>query len=211
MKKVLLTFVILAFLSSCDQKKATKKQEAPKPETKTETIKEVSKSSNDASKEFKTKSGKVFNIKEEKPSASISKITVTTKGFTEVNEPLQLEESDPFDHAFVADINGDGFDELYIITRGVGSGSYANIYGFSSNKDKSVTQIYVPELSDDDFVAIFKGYMGHDKFYVEGNKLLRKYPVYKKEDTNSNPTGGDKIIEYQLKMGEASWVLEIEK
>ena len=41
MKKVLLTFVILAFLSSCDQKKATKKQEAPKPETKTETIKEV--------------------------------------------------------------------------------------------------------------------------------------------------------------------------
>ena len=209
MKKVLLTFVILAFLSSCDQKKASEKHEATKPEIKTETIKEVSKSSNLASKEFKTKSGKVFIITEEKSSVSISKITVTPKGFAEVNEPIQLEESDPFDSALVADINGDGFDELYIITRGVGSGSYANIYGFSSNKDKSVTPIYMRELSDDDFVDIFKGYMGHDTFYVEGNKLLRKYPVYKKDDTNSNPTGGEKTLEYKLIPGEASWILEV--
>lgn len=122
-----------------------------------------------------------------------------------------MEDSDPFDYALVADVNGNGFDELYIITRGAGSGSYANIYGFSSNNDKSVTPIYVPELSDDDFVVLFQGYMGHDKFYVEGNKLMRKYPIYKKEDTNSNPTGGDRIIEYQLNKGEASWILEIIK
>ena len=211
MKKVLLTFVILAFLSSCDQKKASEKHEATKPEIKTETIKEVSEGSNDTSKEFKTKSGKVFIISEEKSSASISKITITPKGFTEVNRPLLMEESDPFDYALVADINGDGFDELYIITRGVGSGSYANIYGFSSNSDKSVTPIYVPELSEDDFIAIFKGYMGHDKFYIEGNKLLRKYPIYKKDDTNSNPTGGEKVLEYKLKPGEASWILELKK
>lgn len=211
MKKILLTMIVLALFSSCDQKKATDKKETPKAETKTETIKEVPKSNSIDSKEFKTKSGKVFLVKEEKPSASISKITVTPKGFTEVNEPLLMEESDPFDYALVADINGDGFDELYIITRGAGSGSYANIYGFSSNNDKSVTPIYVPELSDDDFVALFKGYMGHDKFYIEGNKLLRKYPVYKKEDTNANPTGGERILEYKLKMGEASWILEIKK
>jgi hypothetical protein len=122
---------------------------------------------------------------------------------------MKMEESDPFDYALVADINNDGFDELYIITRSAGSGSYAKIYGFASNKDKSVTPIYIPELSDDDFVALFQGYMGHDKFYIEDNKLLRKYPVYEKEDSNSNPTGGDKIFQYKLKMGEASWILEI--
>ena len=209
---------VLTLLVSCDQKKATDNQEAPKTETKTETkteikteIKKITKSSGIVSREFKTKTGKIFIINEEKPSTSISKITVTPKGFIEVNETLKMEESDPFDYALVADINGDSFDELYIITRGAGSGSYATIYGFSSNSDKSVTPIYVPELSDDDFVALFKGYMGHDKFYVEGNKLLRKYPVYKKEDTNANPTGGDNILEYKLKMGEASWILELEK
>lgn len=210
MKRILLSMIMIALLSSCDQKKATETKEATKPATELKKVEETPKSKTN-SKEFKTKTGKTFIITEEKPSASISKITVTPKGFTEVNETLKMEDSDPFDYALIADVNNDGFDELYIITRGAGSGSYANVYGFSSNKDKSVTPIYVPELSDDQFVAIFKGYMGHDKFYVEGNKLLRKYPVYKKDDTNSNPTGGDKILEYKLKPGEASWILELKK
>jgi len=210
MKKVLLTIAAVALLASCNQKKTTETKEAPKKEIKTEAIKHAPESKSHT-KEFKTKSGKIFIIKEEKPSASISKITVTPKGFSEVNDALVMEDSDPFDYALVADVNSDGFDELYIITRGAGSGSYAKVYGFSSNKDKSVTPIYVPELSDNDFASIFKGYMGHDKFYVEGNKLLRKYPVYKKEDANNNPTGGDKILEYRLKQGEASWILELKK
>jgi len=199
---------IISLLSSCDQKKATETKEAPTTETELKKAPDVPKKESQI-KEFKTKSGKIFIIKEEKPSASISKITVIPKGFSEVNEPQQMEESDPFDYALIADVNGDGFDELYIITRGAGSGSYAQVYGFSSNKDKSVTPIYVPELSDDDFVATFKGYMGHDKFYVEGNKLLRKYPIYKKEDSNNNPTGGEKVLEYKLKAGENSWILEL--
>ncbi|NOQ91330.1 MAG: hypothetical protein GQ552_01280 [Flavobacteriaceae bacterium] len=210
MKKVLLTFAILVLLISCDEKKATKKQESVKKEGKTETIEQVPENEIQK-KEFKTKSGKIFIVNEEKPSASLSNITVTPKGFSEVNNPLKMEESDPFDYALVADINNDGFDELYIITRGTGSGSYANIYGFASNKDKSVTPIYVPELTNDDFSSLFKGYMGHDKFYIEENKLLRKYPVYKKDDSNSNPTGGERVLEYHLKSGEASWVLELIK
>ena len=201
---------VVALLSSCDQKKATETKEIQKKETKTEEVKQAPQSKT-LTKEYKTKSGKTFIITEEKPSASISKITVTPKGFTEVNRPLKMEESDPFDYALIADVNKDGFDELYIITRGAGSGSYATIYGFSSNKDKSVTPIYVSEISKDDFTKIFFGYLGHDKFYVEGNKLMRKYPIYKKEDSNNNPTGGEKILEYKLTPGEASWVLEIKK
>ncbi len=211
MKKLFLALVVITLLNSCGQEKATEKKEASETKTEVKVVKETLKVDATSIKEFKTKSGKVFIVKEEKPSASISKITVTPKGFTIVNEPMKMEESDPFDYALVADINADGFDELYIITRGAGSGSYAKIYGFSSNKDKSVTPIYVPELSDDDFVALFPAYMGHDKFYVEGNKLMRKYPMYKKEDTNANPTGGEKVLEYKLKQGEASWILELKK
>jgi len=208
MKKLFLTLIAIALLISCNQKKVSKKQENTKTEIKTAKATPESKT---PEREYKTKTGKSFIISEVKQSASISKITITPKGFTAVNRPLEMEESDLFDYALVADVNKDGFEELYIITRGTGSGSYAQVYGFASNKDKSVTPIYIPKLSDDDFVALFQGYMGHDKFYTEDNKLLRKYPIYNKEDSNNNPTGGDKIIEYELKEGESSWVLNIKK
>lgn len=201
---------IIAVLGSCKEKKTSESKEVPKPKTE---LKKVEKTPIEtvATKEFKTKTGKTFIIKEEKSSASISKITVTTKGFAKVNETLKMEESDPFDYALVADINGDGFDELYIITKGAGSGSYAKIYGFASNSDKSVTPIYVTELSDKDFVHFFPNYMGHDTFYIEGNKLMRKYKQYKKEDEQCCPTGEMKFLEYKLKPGEASWNLELKK
>ncbi len=201
---------ILAILNSCVEKKTSKTKETSKPKTELKKVEETPKSKI-ISKEFKTKTGKTFIITEEKSSASISKITVTTKGFSEVNESLKMEDSDPFNYALVADVNSDGFDELYVITKGAGSGSYAKVYGFSSNKDKSVTPIYIPELSDDDFVYFFPNYMGHDSFYMEENKLMRKYKQYKKEDEQCCPTGKMKFLEYQLKLGESSWQLKLKK
>ena len=212
MKRFFVSMIMLAVLASCGNKdKAADKKEAPKADSKTEVVKKETSNKEGITKEFETKSGKAFLVTEEKPSASISKITITPKGFSESNNPIELGETDPFDYALVADVNGDGFDEIYVITRGAGSGSYAKIYGVSSNRDKSATPIYVPELSDDDFVKLFPGYMGHDTFYVEGDKLMRKYPVYKKEDSQNNPTGGERVLEYVLKPGEASWILEIKK
>jgi len=201
MRITLTTLLVLLMLSSCGKKMTTERKEIP--------IAKIPTNSNIDSKEFKTKSGKVFVVTEEKPSASISKITVTPKGFTKVNKPLQMEESDPFDYALIADVNNDGFDELYIITRGASSGSYAEIFGFASNKDKSVAPIYVHELTDDQFVKFFPNYMGHDTFYIEDNKLMRKYKQFKKEDEQCCPTGEMKFLEYTLNLDEASWILKI--
>jgi len=159
--------------------------------------------------ENRTNTDKVFIVKEEKLSSSISKIIITTKGFTEVNEPIQMEETDPLFQTLVADINSDGFDELYIITQSTGSGTYGTIYGFASNNDKSITPIYIPKISEKDLKGNIKGYMGHDSIYISNNKLLRKYPIYKEGDANCCPSGGDKSIQYILKKGESSWILEI--
>jgi hypothetical protein len=57
---------------------------------------------------------------------------------------------------------------------------------------------------------IFDGYMGHDSFQIESQKLLRTFPVYKPSDTNQKATGGTRRIFYSLKPGEAMWQLGIE-
>jgi len=160
---------------------------------------------------LKTKTGKEFVVKEEKPSASLSTITVIPKGFKFTKDSVVIKEADPVSNVFTADINDDGFDELYIVTTSAGSGSYATIYAFSSNKDKSVTPVYQPELPEKEREKVFKGYMGHDSIYVSDDHLYRKFPVYKEGDANCCPSGGTKIIEYVLKQGEASWILEIKK
>lgn len=210
MKKSFLACVFLIILSSCEKKPSDKPEvEAPKAETKT--VKESPKNVDVISKEFKTKTGRSFVVSEEKPSASISNINIITDGFTEVNETLQLEESDPISKVSITDLNKDGFDEIFIITKSAGSGSYATIYGFSSNKDKSVSGIIVPEISQSDRMegAIFNGYQGHDSIYFSKNRLFRKFPIYKEGDENCCPSGGIKTIQYVLKPGEAYWRLEV--
>jgi hypothetical protein len=142
----------------------------------------------DAAKEYKTKTGKTIIISETHPvSQSLSTIDIRTKGF-EHNYSEVFEDRDPISDVFVADLDGNGFDEIYIITTSAGSGSYGTVLGLASNNDKSLSRINFPETRKGD--ENFEGYMGHDTFRIEGQKLVRIFPVYNKGDTNENPTGG---------------------
>jgi len=160
---------------------------------------------------LKTKTGKEFHVIEYRKSASLSDLSVVPVGFEEVNDTMHIMDADPVSEVFTADINNDGFDELYIITRSAGSGSYATVYAYSSNRDKSVTPVYVNPPTDQEYKKIFEGYMGHDSVYVSENHFYRKFPVYRKGDDNCCPSGGTKVIEYVLKPGEASWLLEVKQ
>ena len=161
-------------------------------------------------REFKTASGIVFVVEETHPtSASLSTIRVTSRGLKEVETDMSYTDVDPVKDIFLADINNDGFEELYIITEVAGSGGYAGIIGLSSNNDKSTSTITVPELVEDDMKAgkLFEGYQGHDKIYIENKQLVREFPVYKAGDNNATPSGGTHKVVYTLSKGEASWML----
>ena len=162
--------------------------------------------------EFITKTGKTIVVTEESSeSASITSITIQTHGF-ENDNTIDLVDIDPISFIQLEDLDQNGFDEIYIITQAAGSGSYLNVIGYASNRDKSFTPIYFPELSDTDFEkgGLFEGYMGHDSFFFQENKLARKFPIYLESDSNSNPTGGEKEISYLLLQGEASWQLKVQ-
>lgn len=165
--------------------------------------------SSDAPKEYRTKTGKTIIVSETHPvGRSLSTIRISTKGF-EHNHREVYEDRDPISDVFVADLDGNGFDEIYIITTSAGSGSYGTVLGFASNKDKSLSMINFPEIRKGD--ENFEGYMGHDTFKIEGQKLVRIFPIYKKGDTNENPTGGRRKLVYGLYPGEAMWQLRIEQ
>ncbi|MBU3675963.1 MAG: hypothetical protein FGM54_02110 [Chitinophagaceae bacterium] len=162
-------------------------------------------------RELKTATGVVFVVEETHPtSASLSNIRITSRGLKEAETDVAIADADPIRDMFLADINNDGFEELYIITEVAGSGGYTNIIGLASNNDKSTSAITVPELTEADMKAgsLFDGYQGHDKIYVENKQLVREFPVYKAGDNNAKPTGGDRKVIYTLEKGEASWLLK---
>lgn len=158
---------------------------------------------------YRTNTGKTIIVSESHPvGRSLATIEVRTEGFEhDFREVFQ--NRDPISDVFMADLDGNGFDEIYIITTAAGSGSYGSVLGFASNKDKSLSMIHLPEIRKGD--ENFKGYMGHDTFTIEGRKLVRMFPVYNQGDTNEKPTGGKRKLVYGLVPGEAGWLLRIEK
>lgn len=157
--------------------------------------------------EYVTRSGKSLLIEESHPvGQSLSDISIRSTGF-EHNLSEVLSDRDPIKSVHVADLDNNGFDEFYIITVSSGSGSYGNVIGFASNRDKSLSMIYLPEIREGD--ESFTGYMGHDIFSITNNILVRSFPVYQPTDTNNNPTGGRRRLTYELFPGEAGWQLRI--
>ena len=158
---------------------------------------------------YQTKTSKTIIINETHPiGESLSNIEITTKGFEHNFSEIYIN-VDPVSDVYVADLDNNGYDEIYIITTSVGSGSYGKVLGFASNKDKSLSMINFPEAQTGD--KIFEGYMGHDDFLIENNKLVRVFPIYNRNDNNQNPTGGKRKLIYGLYPGEAMWQLSIEE
>ena len=158
-------------------------------------------------REYLTSSGKSLRIEESHPvGQSLSDIAVSSTGFVH-NLSEVFKDRDPIKAVHVADLDANGFDEFYIITVSSGSGSYGNVIGLASNRDKSLSMIYLPEVREGD--ELFAGYMGHDDFSVADNKLVRSFPVYLPADTNNKPTGGTRRLTYELFPGEAGWQLRI--
>lgn len=138
---------------------------------------------------------------------SIQNLRIQPGGLSIINRELNHEIDGRVVDAEIEDLNADGYPELLIYTQSAGSGSYGNVIAYSVNNGKSVSQVYFPPLSGNP--EAMNGYMGHDKFtLIEGN-LAQRFPIYKKGDTNAQPTGGMRQIQYKLVDGEASRRFEI--
>jgi hypothetical protein len=136
---------------------------------------------------------------------SLNRVRIEPQGLKGKNLAVEKEIDGTVVDAEVADLNIDGSPEVYVYVTSAGSGSYGSLVAYAVNKRKSMTEIYLPSLADDPKAA--KGYRGHDEFRVVENTLVRRFPVYRDGDTNAQPTGGIRQVQYKLKAGEAGWVL----
>jgi len=140
---------------------------------------------------------------------SINKLKISIDGLKSKTTPIEKEIDGTVAGAEVADLNSDGSPEIYVYTTSAGSGSYGNVIGISINKMKSASDIYMPPITDNKKLS--SGYMGHDEFSIIESSLGRRFPIYKRGDTNNSATGGLRQIEYKLTAGEAGWVLRVKK
>jgi len=209
MKTIVSLLIYISLFCACQEKKTSNETNPDEHINEASMNKDVDVSTSIV-KEILTATGKSFKVEETKQSASLSRLTITAKGFTNTQEVFEIKDTDPLSNFFTLDLNKDGFEELYLITKSTGSGSYERIMGFASNNDLSVTPVYVPKMTEKDLEATgnFSGYMGHDSIYVANKQLYRKFPVYLEGDANCCPTGGSTALTYQLRAGEAGWILE---
>lgn len=107
--------------------------------------------------------------------------------------------------AEVADLNRDGSPELYVFARSPGRGLPGELVAYSANRKKSLSEIYLPPVSEDAKAA--EGYQGEDEFAVVEGVLVRRFPVYESADAGAGRTGKMRQIQYRLVPWEAGWVL----
>jgi len=123
------------------------------------------------------------------------------------NSPIERDIDGIVTGADIGDINVDRSPEIYVYVKD--AKGKTSLIAYSANKNKSLSDIYLPPFTDDPKLA--KGYRGHDEIaMVEGIVALR-FPIYKDGDTDDKPTGGTRQLQYKLTQGEASWVLKLDK
>ena len=159
-----------------------------------------------------------FNTELTYPGSNIS-FKINTKGDSLIIQPSGLSISNEtlyhnitgytVVNAEIGELNIDSYPELFVYLTSDGSGSYGKLIGYSVNNGKSVSQVYLPDISENDEVS--KGYMGHDEMAIVENTFCQRFPIYKEGDSNANPTGGIRQIQYKLVDGESSRILKINK
>lgn len=141
--------------------------------------------------------------------SSLNRLTLSAIGLSVDNQVQEVElDGSPY-LAELADLDSDGWPEVYVYISSAGSGSYGSLAAYAINKGKSATSIYLPPIGEN--VEASSGYQGHDEFRVVENRLVRRYPIYDEGDTNASPGDRMRQIQYRLVPGEAGWKLEIDK
>jgi len=102
--------------------------------------------------------------------------------------------------AQIDDLNRDSYPDLILFIYTDSSATTETVYGFISDGNKEIVPCFVPDVAMNS--KINTGYKGHDQFSLMEGTILQRFPIYKPGDDKDKPTGGNRLIFYQLAKGE---------
>jgi hypothetical protein len=161
--------------------------------------------------EYFLKNGKSFTILQSWESDFLVDVRIFGKGFSGSRDTIFFEEIEIIDTVIIADINNDGYEEMYVFTRGFLPGAYDHVFGVTSDKDISYKEIYFYDLKPSDFseYAVFNGYQGQDVYTLENNTIKRTFPVYNAGDFYNNPSRGYRTLHYTIERTDSGFYYKI--
>lgn len=123
-----------------------------------------------------------------------NQFTLTPSGYSISNEPITKQVNGIIYDLLVSDIDGDENPEIAIILSS-GEKQQGEALVYSSNKDRSLSQVNFPATIPD---SVLTPYNGHDEFLFVGKNFVRRFPV---EDNSG--TRKLRHLQYRLVKGEA--------
>jgi hypothetical protein len=139
--------------------------------------------------------------------SSLNQLVLQPLRLTNDNRSQEVELDGTAYLAELADLDSNGWPEIYVYISSAGSGSYGSLVAYAVNQGKSATPVYLPPLPPE----LAAGYQGHDEFRVVETTLVRRFPLYEAGDTNATPSGQTRQLQYKLRPGEAGWRLELDR
>ena len=127
-------------------------------------------------------------------------LTVNLLGFESEARDMDLVISGRLAKAEIDDLNGDGFPDLVLYIYSDSNAMFGTVFTFLSEANKSITPCILPDTRLNG--KLNTGYNGHDQFVLMQSYLQQKFPIYKTGDEKNKPTGGTRVILYQLVPGE---------
>jgi hypothetical protein len=96
----------------------------------------------------------------------------------------------------IEDLNNDNFPDLLVYMYSGENGAFGTVYAFMSEENKSISPVPLPDVMLDG--KLKDGYKGHDEFSLLEGSLIQKFPLYKAGDEKDKPTGGKRVIQYNI-------------
>jgi hypothetical protein len=126
-----------------------------------------------------------------------TQILLTPTGLSEVNTPIRTPITGTITEAEVSDMNADGSPEVFVYIRNPGGEARGAFYAWSANRKKSLSDIHLQELPDND--PALAGHQGKDEYAVVEGSFIRRFAIV---------GGKTRQLQYKLKAGEAGWQLK---
>jgi hypothetical protein len=129
-------------------------------------------------------------------SADKNELSVRPIGFESTAREMKFYIKGQVAKAEIDDLNNNGFPDLLVYIYSGLHGEYGNVFAFISVENKSFTPTAMPDATMNGKIS--DGYKGHDIFSLMEGTLMQKFPIYKAGDSTDRPTGGNRMVQYNL-------------